>query len=244
MKKNSLFKSRKIIAAIASGTVFVLLFILIIQNKSQEKNYWPAIPTFVINNSIYEIVAEDEFLSAYGTTRNEVLAKHGLQQNIKPEMVGDYIGTVSYNGNIHKVYDFKNFFGESVVVLENDGMFQYLLFCNYSDNKIIAFRDLFQLHGFSSVNDITQITVGKEKITDKNKIENIAEVLLNANAITWNQYLETNEIKTTHPVSISLFGVNTDTIYFDFYQKEGVIETANTIYLLSEEDTELLASFK
>ena len=246
-KKIAFRNGWKAITAIAACLTLLLIPILHqFQIQNQEKNFIPPIPTFNINDSIYEMIAEDDVLSAYGMTKSKLLAEHNLPQNIESQMIGDYICSVKdiNDGSYHKVYDFKALNGQSVLLLEDNGAYQYLLFCNYESIEPIDFHALLQLYGFSSINDITELTVEKEKIIDRNKIEVVAKALLDTNAITWDQYLSKNsEMETKHTVRISLSGVNTDTIYFDFYRKEGVITAANTIYPLSEETKELLADF-
>lgn len=246
-KKIAFRNGWKTITAIAAClTILMIPIVYHFQNINQGKNYFPPIPTFNINNGIYELIEDDDVLSAYGTSKSKLLAEHNLPENIEPQMIGEYICSVKDidDGSIHKVYDFKTFSGQSVLLLEDNGIYQYLIFCNYEIMETIDFYTLLQLYGFSSINDITELTVGKEKIIDRNKIEVIAKALSDTNAITWDQYLsKNNEMETKHPVRISLSGVNTDTIYFDFYRKEGIITAANTIYPLSEETIELLADF-
>lgn len=196
----------------------------------------PDVQACIVGDEYYELIKD-----------KKALETRGLSQEITAAMIGDYIGScrLESDGRVGNAYDYLGYNGDSVLIFELESQYFYLFFCNPTDiNVITSMSELMDRYGLRD--DITNITIdGKVLLTDGENID-IADELLNATALTGNEFNDkvfkgkTEEeqqtlMKNMQSVKIVVYGSSADTLVMDYYPSIGYAYSANTYYEFTTE---------
>lgn len=191
----------------------------------------PYIEAYIINNNYYEVA-----------TDNSILKEHKLKNKINADMVGDFICSIICNdGSKGNVYKFTDYPGSSVLILESNNEYRFMLYCN-PEKEAVTFNELLYIYGISDYNDI-KLSVDYKDVSSKVNAEKLIEALVQSNSVWSSNFYENSNIseatleKTT---TVIISGNDTDILKFTYYPNAGLIEKACTIFELNSEANLLL----
>lgn len=191
----------------------------------------PYIEAYIINNNYYEV-----------TTDNSILKEHKLHNKINSDMVGDLICSIVCNdGSKGDVYKFAGYQGSSVLILESNNEYRFMLYCN-PENEAVNFNELLYIYGISDYNDI-QLSVDYKDVGSKINTEKLIEALVKSNSVWSSDFYENSNISEAtleKTITVIISGSNTDILKFTYYPNAGLIEKACTIFELNSEADLLL----
>lgn len=186
--RNSPKRSRAWIKWCAMAACFTLIVSISIPLISRLTSKDPAEIENVLqyNNAYYSILDMENA---------EILQEYKLPSKIEKSMIGQYVTTVTTKDNKSGVlyeYSFEANNSQSAVFLykEKDKDFTFALFANYLDAQAVEAKAMFAVFGISSFEDIAEIVVDGESISDKSLIEQFYNNMVQSEAMNEDAYQE------------------------------------------------------
>lgn len=214
--------------SIAASLVIVIsmaLFFGTLQHKDPTRN----INMMTVNGRMYEIIDNKKQIGSFLETNAGILNEHGLGYPVDENSIGNKLGVFSADdGSTYNVFDYKQYKGQSVLVVRSEDEYQFALFCNLADNNTILINDLLELYGFDSSARIKNIDVGGRKISNKD-VDVFYEELYQSTVI--GSYVDTDYVES---IKITIKGDDSDVLTFDYYPEKKLIKCALTFYQISD----------
>lgn len=136
------------------------------------------------NNAYYSIIDMD---------KQDILKTYNLPYEIKDSMVGQYVSAIvtedQHSGFIYKYNTTTNNEQFAVYIYKEEGKdFTFILFANYLDKQAKESSKMLSVYGIGDASDIAEITVGKERITNRTTIEHFYQKLIQSEAMNEDEY--------------------------------------------------------
>lgn len=131
-------------------------------------------------------------------TNTKILDAYNLPHEITADMIGAAIGTgLSQNGGQKAFYQYEPYADiiavtaetkqelaqRAVYIVKDGGSYSFALFCNFiffDSNTHTQASEMFAVYGIDEAEDIANITIGSDKITDASKIKSLFDSLYNS----------------------------------------------------------------
>jgi hypothetical protein len=135
------------------------------------------------NNAYYSIVDMD---------KRDTLKAYNLPYVINDSMIGQYVSTtVTEEGSSGFIYEYNittNNKQSAVYIYKEEEDYTFILFANYLDKYAKESSEMLSVYGIGDASDIAEIIVGKERITNKDTIENFYQELIKAESMNEDEY--------------------------------------------------------
>lgn len=131
-------------------------------------------------------------------TNTKILDAYNLPHEITTDMIGAVVGTgLSQNGGQKAFYQYEPYADiiavtaepeqklaqRAVYIVKDGGSYSFALFCNFiffDSNTHTQASEMFAVYGIDEAEDIANITIGSDKITDASKIKALFDSLYNS----------------------------------------------------------------
>jgi len=222
--------TRKRFVSLAALFTIIVSMVFFVSVTQQYKNPTRNINMITLNGMMYEIISNEEYTGSNWGINNEILTKHGLSYPINESDIGIQIGRFSADDGIkYNVFDYNQFNGQNVLLVQKGSDWQFALFCNLSNNNTININDLLELYGYNDYLSITEVGVGGINLSNVD-FDFFYNELNNSTIL--DSYVDTDN---TEHVIITIKGGESDVLTLNYYPKKKLIECALTFYQISDD---------
>ena len=235
------FKRRKIVKQIvAVAAAFILLLISPIANlinNSGTSDDTPIEPlrVYTFNGAYYEATSDFNVLNNYGIYEKADEAK--IDKYLGQAMSND----VSTGGDVYSICDFES---TSVLILEINEEYEYIVYCNNIEEREVSITELLSVHGINSVTDIKNAyaLINTSKFSCSS--QDVWNLITTARYVTTSDYYtdvfagisEEEQQSANHDTVVFVVSKGTTQYFmFECYREAGYIYLYNCYYEVSKE---------